>query len=139
MSALVCDTSCLFAFFDGHDPNHDSAAEAISSEHGPFVVSPFVLAELDHLTLKRRGARLESEVLRELASSAWDLPAFEAVDLTAARAVIDDYMDQQIGVADASIVILAGRYKTDRIWTLDQRHFRVLRTLAGGPFTLLPI
>jgi uncharacterized protein len=35
-------------------------------------------------------------------------------------------------------VILAQRYRTDRLLTLDHRHFRVLRTRTGQPFTLLP-
>ena len=43
-----------------------------------------------------------------------------------------------IGLADASIVVLANRYDTDRVLTLDERHFRALRTLDGKPFTLLP-
>jgi predicted nucleic acid-binding protein len=36
------------------------------------------------------------------------------------------------------LVVLAQRYRTDRLLTLDHRHFRVLRTQAGKPFTLLP-
>ena len=48
------------------------------------------------------------------------------------------YQDQQIGVADASLVVLAGRYRTDRLLTLDHRHFRVIRTTSGKPFTVLP-
>jgi uncharacterized protein len=35
-------------------------------------------------------------------------------------------------------VILAGRFETRRILTFDERHFRALRPLDGGSFTLLP-
>lgn len=48
------------------------------------------------------------------------------------------YEDQGIGLTDASLVVLAHRYRTDRLLTLDHRHFRILRTAAGGSFTLLP-
>ena len=41
-------------------------------------------------------------------------------------------------IADASIVVLAERYSTRRILSLDHRHFDVLRPLSGGRFTLLP-
>jgi predicted nucleic acid-binding protein len=43
-----------------------------------------------------------------------------------------------VGLADVSIVVLAGRYRTDRVLTLDERHFRALRTPQGASFTILP-
>jgi hypothetical protein len=66
------------------------------------------------------------------------LPCCEAADLRRALAIIGQYQDQNIGLADASLVILADRYRTDRLLTLDHRHFRVLRTPAGKAFTLMP-
>jgi predicted nucleic acid-binding protein len=52
--------------------------------------------------------------------------------------VIEQYAGQGIGVADASIVVLADRLGTRTIATLDRRHFEVLRPLAGGRFTIVP-
>jgi hypothetical protein len=45
-----------------------------------------------------------------------------------------------IGLTDASLVVLAERLGTTDIATLDERHFRTLRPLAGGvdAFRLLP-
>jgi predicted nucleic acid-binding protein len=48
------------------------------------------------------------------------------------------YPDLRIGIADASLVILAARYRTTRLLTLDERHFRVVTPLHGGTFTILP-
>jgi hypothetical protein len=36
------------------------------------------------------------------------------------------------------MLVLAERHGTDRILTLDERHFRAVRTSTGGAFTLLP-
>ncbi len=58
--------------------------------------------------------------------------------LSAAAEVVARYADQGIGVTDASIVMLAQKYRTDRVLTLDRRHFTVLRTASDAPFTLLP-
>jgi predicted nucleic acid-binding protein len=102
------------------------------------VVSPYVVAELDHLVASRLGVAAEMAVLAELAGGSWDLPAIDAEGLRDARAVIERYTDQRIGVADASNVVLAARYRTQTIVTLDHRHFDVLRPLAGGRFTVLP-
>ena len=59
-------------------------------------------------------------------------------DVQAARKVIARYRDQAFGLADASIVVLARRYSTRRVATLDRRHFTVLRPLSGGRFSILP-
>ncbi|MGC9220472.1 MAG: PIN domain-containing protein [Solirubrobacteraceae bacterium] len=135
---LICDTSALFALFDGDSEHHTDVMSCVQSNDGPLIVSPYVLAELDYLVTRQQGVSVELRLLAELASSAWELAHFGATDVRAARAVIQRYRDQEIGLTDASLVVLAERYGTDRILTLDRRHFRVLRAVGGGPFTLLP-
>ena len=102
------------------------------------VVSPYVVAEVDYLVATRHGVDDELVVLDELAGGAWDLAAFDEDGLRRARGIIASYRDQQIGVADASIVVLAERYRTRTIASLDRRHFDVLRSLDGGYFQVIP-
>lgn len=135
---LVCDTSGLIAYFDASDAHHGAVTTAIEADPGPFIVSPYVLAELDYLLATRRGVNAQLAVLRELTGGAWTLPCCEVDEVRAAGDFVERYRDQDIGIADASIVVLAGRFKTDRILTLDHRHFRVLRTVSGNSFALLP-
>jgi uncharacterized protein len=135
---LICDTSGLVAYFDASDAHHDAVAAAIDAEAGPFVVSPYVVAELDYLLATRRGEEAELAVLTELSSGAWELAAFDETDLRRATAVLKRYADQNVGVADGSLVVLADRYDTDRVLTLDRRHFQVLRTAKGRRFMVLP-
>lgn len=54
----------------------------------------------------------------------------ELPDVSAVRAVMHTYADLNIGLTDAMNVVLADRFGTDRILTLDQRHFRVVRPLS---------
>ena len=138
MSALVCDTSGLIAYFDGSDNHHYPVRVALEAEPGPLIVSPFVLAELDYLLASRGMTREELAALVELATGAWELAQFDAGDLRAAHDIIIRYGDQPVGLTDASVVVLAARYQTSRVLTLDHRHFGVLRTVAGKAFTLLP-
>ena len=135
---LVCDTSGLLAYFDASDAYCAEVSAIIEADSGPFIVPPYVVAELDYLLATRRGVHAERAALTELSGGAWELPAMEATDLREACAVIDRYQDQDIGVADASLVVLAHRYRTDRLLTLDHRHFHVIRTTVGKPFTVLP-
>ena len=52
--------------------------------------------------------------------------------------VVVRYADLHLGVADASLVVLADRCATSRVLTLDRRRFEAVRTLGGAPFTVLP-
>jgi predicted nucleic acid-binding protein len=135
---VIVDTSALLAFFDRDEPDHDAVARVLEAATEPLVVSPYVVAELDYLVASRLGVSAELAVLQELAGGAWDLPSFGREDLAEASSVVERYADQAIGVADASNVILAARYRTRRLVTLDRRHFDVVRPVGGGRFTLLP-
>ena len=135
---MIVDTSALLAFFDTDEPDHEAVSAVLGGATEPLVVSPYVVAELDYLVASRLGVSAELAVLRELTGGAWDLPAIDVEELVKACAVIERYADQNIGVADASNVILAERYRTRTIVTLDRRHFDVLRPLGGGRFRTLP-
>jgi uncharacterized protein len=135
---VIVDTSALLAFFDTDEPDHETVFAVLSATTEPLVVSPYVVAELDYLVVSRLGVSAELAVLRELTGGAWDLPAIDVKELVRSGAVIERYADQNIGVADASNMILAERYRTRTIVTLDHRHFDVLRPLDGGRFRILP-
>lgn len=102
------------------------------------MVSLYVVAELDYLVGTRIGVAAELAVLRELAGPGYELAEVDAALLAAAADVVEQYADLNIGVTDASIVVLAQRHRTDRVLTLDRRHFDVLRTADGSSFTVLP-
>lgn len=138
MADLVVDTSALLAFFDASELDHADVEEALAAHSDLLVVSPYVVAELDYLVATRHGVEAELAVLDELAGGAWELASFGADDLKRARSIVAKYGDQAVGVADASNVVLAERYRTRTIVTLDRRHFEVLRPITGARFTLLP-
>lgn len=135
---MIVDTSALLAFFDRDEPDHRAVAQVLTSATEALVVSPYVVAELDYLVGSRLGVSAELAVLRELAGGAWDLPAIDGDDLARAASIVERYADQKLGIADASIVVLAARYRTRTIVSLDRRHFDVVRPMGGGRFTVLP-
>lgn len=135
---IVLDTSALYAALVETERHHDRALGALEQATQPFVLSPFVLCELDFLLRTSVGVETEVRFLEEVAAGAYDLAAFDAADLSGATEVVERYADLRLGLADASIVVLADRYATDSVFTLDERHFRALRTRRGAPFTILP-
>ena len=135
---MIVDTSALLAFFDRSEPAHEAVAAVLSADPDLLVVSPYVLAEVDYLVMTRHGADAESAVLAELGSGAWELACLDTAEFHAAREVIARYTDLRIGLADASSVVLAERYGTRTVATLDRRHFSVLRTSDGSGLSIVP-
>lgn len=134
---ILLDTSGLLAAIDGGQRLHAATAAALAAAPGPFLLSPFVLAELDYLIAKRVGASARKALLDEVIRGAYRLELFSATDVAAAQRVIERHRDLGISLADASIVVLAARHETRDLLTLDERHFRVLMA-ARRPFRLLP-
>lgn len=84
------------------------------------------------------GPSAQEALLEEVEREAYRLVDYAANDVGRALGVMRQYADLEIGLADASIVILAARFRCDSILTLDERHFRVVKQLDGKPFRLLP-
>lgn len=135
---ILLDTSGLLAAIDSSQNQHGAAAQALRKTPGPRLLSPFVLAELDYLLATRVGAQAERALLEEVARGAYRVEAFGAEDVAAAIDVIDRYGDLGIGLADASICVIADRHGVHDVLTLDRRHFDALRGPGGQPFRIHP-
>ena len=133
----MLDTSGLLAALDSAQRRHKESAASLAAATPPLLLSPFVLAELDYLLATRVGETARTSVLGEIARGAYDLQPSTAADIHNAMAVIERHADLGISLADASIVVLAARHKTQGVLTLDERHFRVL-SANRKPMRLLP-
>jgi predicted nucleic acid-binding protein len=134
---ILLDTSGLLAAYDHDEPHHEAALQALQESQPPRFLSPFVLAELDYLVVRRAGRRAQAELLTEVSLGAYRLARFAREDVAESKELILRYADLEIGLADASIAVLSYRYDTHDVLTLDERHFRVLQG-PRGPFRLLP-
>jgi predicted nucleic acid-binding protein len=135
---IIVDTSGLLSAIDGSQHRHREAVGALRNAEPPWILSPFVLAELDYLLATRVSVDAERALLAEVGRGVYRLETFETADITAAERLIGRYSDLGIGLADASLVVLAARYGIRELLTLDERHFRAVRGPGGRPFRLLP-
>jgi predicted nucleic acid-binding protein len=141
MTALIVDTSAILASLDEAYPENEAIAAILAAEAGPLVVSTMVAAEADYMLYTRLGAAAARQFAAEVAAEAYELPEWTSADHAAALDVINRNSDDTnyIGITDAANVVVADRYRTTRLLTLDQRHFRRLKPLWGADyFTLLP-
>jgi uncharacterized protein len=135
---IILDTSGLLAAVDSDQRTHDRASAALLAAPPPLILSPFVLAELDYVLARRVGTAAQAALLDEVARGAYTLAPFGGEDVGEALLVIKRHADLRVGLADASLVVLARRYETRDVLTLDERHFRVVRADRGRPFRLWP-
>jgi uncharacterized protein len=135
---LLLDAGALYAQADRADPHHFAVAELLQAEHGPLIASALAIAEADYLILTRLGVDVELAFLDDLAEGTFQVECLTRSELRTAAAVARQYRDLEIGLADASLVVLAQRFHTRRLVTFDNRAFRPVLPLQGGTFELLP-
>ncbi len=135
---IVVDTGGLYAALDAAETLHNRAVAALLAATPPRLLSPFVLAELDYLVGTRVGHQAQMALAGEVTRGVYQLEPFTPEDLGHASRVMERYADLRIGLADASVVVIANRHRTLDLLCTDERHFRALRGLGGRPFRLRP-
>jgi predicted nucleic acid-binding protein len=135
---LILDAAPLVAAADTRDRMQTKVVELLESEPGPLVIPAPVSAEVDYLLATRLGEHARQAFLDDLAQGRFMVECLRQEEYPVVAQLERRYSELRAGLADLSVVVLAGRLDTRRIATFDERHFRVLRPLDGGSFKLLP-
>jgi predicted nucleic acid-binding protein len=135
---IILDTSGLLAAIDASQTHHRAAAAALRQSEAPRLLSPFVLAELDYLLATRVSRSAEQALLGQVADGVYQLESFDGGDIARANEILDQYADLHLGLADASLIVLAERHRVLDLLTLDERHFRAVRGADAKPFRIVP-
>ncbi|MFJ9161725.1 PIN domain-containing protein [Streptomyces griseoviridis] len=142
MIIVIADPSGLLAALDSTHPEHEGANEAIMAA-GLLIMSPLLLAELDHVATRELGGEAAvsavDDLRRWVGRGRVVLPEITEDHLGAAQSVRARYRALDLDLADAVNVALAADYDTDAILTLDRRDFRAVRPLGRHKtFRVLP-
>lgn len=135
---LIVDAGPLVALADEREPRRDAIIDVLSAERGGLFIPAPVTAEVDYLLGRRFGAAAQRAFLEDLAARRYETSALDPRGYADALWMNGRYAGLDLGLADLSIVVLARILRTRRILTFDDRHFRAVRPLQGGAFTLLP-
>jgi len=136
--AVVVDTSVLYALVDAADAWHGRAAAALAQEVEAVIVPQATLPEVCYLIGSRMNAHREADFVRLLAESEWRLEPLTDADLPRVAALMHEYADARIGFVDACVVAIAERIGAVRVYTLDVRHFGMIRPAHVDRFELKP-
>lgn len=135
---LIIDAAPLVALSDRRDPLRGTVAKALESEPGALIIPAPVTVEIDYLLGRRIGRATRLAFLDDLAAGRFVVESLEPGEYSLVVGLEVRYADPDLGLADCSAVVLAQRFKTRRVLTFDERHFRAVRPLQGGSFELLP-
>lgn len=137
---ILCDTGPIVALIDGNDVRHRDCAAALSGLSKPLVTTWPCLTEAMHL-LGRAGGQPAQEVLwGYVADGLLVLHESDGGERTRMRALMAQYCDTPMDLADASLVAAAESLRVGRVFTLDS-DFYVYRIGTGrqaGVFDVVP-
>lgn len=136
---LVVDTAPLVALADRRDRMQGHVEALLRDEPGELVVPAPITAEVDYLLGRRVGAGARRAFLEDLAAGRFTVACLDQDDHELVVDLERRYTEHDVGLSDLSVVVVAHRMGTRRIATFDERHFRTLRPLGGGHFSLLPV
>ena len=135
MIAIV-DANALYAAADQSDSNHEAALAELQRPELSLVLPALPVAEAAYLIGSRLGPSAEAAFARGIAR--FDVEAPSAEDWLRIAELIEQYGDFSLGAADASVVALAERLRTDLVITFDRRHFGAVRPRHCPALRLLP-
>lgn len=135
---LVVDAGALYAQANAADPAHAAVVAALEAETGLLITCEAAAQGADYLIGARLGVDAELAFLRDLAAGTYEVACMDLAEREQIREVALRYRDLQVGMADATLVVLAARLRTVRLLTLNERHFRAITPLYGESFLILP-
>lgn len=135
-SALI-DTGAILALLDPDDPWHGSCETAFRLLRFPLLTSEAVLTETFHLIGRSRKSK--ETAWKFLRSGAIVLGTIEDAELSQLKRLMEQYWDQPMDFADATLVHLADRESLNAILTIDQADFSTYRLAGKKRFHVLPI
>ena len=134
MRPVLLDTGVIVALLDRSERAHLRCVESVNTLAAPLVTCEAVITESCYLVRGLKGAA--EAVLANVASGMFQI-AFRLPTVAAeVRQLMRKYRDQDMDLADACLVHLAGELRTGEILTLDS-DFDVYRWGTGKPFRRL--
>ncbi|MGQ0625404.1 MAG: type II toxin-antitoxin system toxin ribonuclease C26 [Sporichthyaceae bacterium] len=135
---LIVDAGALYAQANLADPDHRGVVAVLDAEPGPLMTCEAAAQEADYLIGDRLGVDVELAFLRDLAEGTFEVACLDLSERRAVAELAARYRDLRLGLADATLMVLAARLRTVRVLTLNTRHFRAVRPLYGEAFVVLP-
>jgi predicted nucleic acid-binding protein len=126
---ILVDTGPLVALFDPQDTQHARCREVLRTLQEPLFTTVAVLTEAFHmLSPGSYGADRLREFIGRGGLAVWFL---DETSLQQAFALMEQYADHPMDLADASLIVAAEVLPTRKIFTIDRQDFATYRIRRG--------
>ena len=134
----LCDTGPLIALIDADDPHHARCTAALEElPDSPLLTTWPCFTEAMYLLQRVGGLAAQEELWSFLADELVVLHTPGASECERMRALLQQYHDLPMDLADASLVAAAEQLGSRRVFTLDGDFF-VYRINGTDPFEVVP-
>jgi predicted nucleic acid-binding protein len=126
---ILVDTGPLIALFDPQDAQHTRCRDVLRTLQEPLFTTVAVLTEAFHmLSPGSYGADRLREFIRRGGLAVWFL---DETSLQRVFALMEQYADHPMDLADASLIVAAETLPTRKIFTIDRQDFATYRIRRG--------
>lgn len=134
---ILTDAGPLIAILDRDDRDHKVCVAVLSRVRGPMVTTCAAFTEAIYLLGERGGWKAQEALLNVTERGDLRVAELQDDDWARVRSLMKKYADLPMDFADATLVVLAERLNTRRVFTLDA-DFRAYRLGGKHAFTVMP-
>ena len=136
MAAVLVDAGPLVALVDRTDRHHAGCVAALKRLKAPLLSAWPPLTEAMYLL--SAWDRAQDALWTLVETGIIGIAELTRADVPRLSALMQQYRDQPMDLADAALVRIAEREGVRKIFTLDRRHFTVYRISGRSRFTVVP-
>ncbi len=134
---ILVDTGAWLALADRGDAYHARCREFFRLNREPLMTTYPVLVECVHLMFKRIGVAKSLAWMETLGTQGVGIFVMTVDHVPRLTALMHQYADLPMDLADASLVLVAEEFGEGRIVTTDERDFHTYRWKNQHPFSNL--
>jgi uncharacterized protein len=123
---VILDTSAIIALSDKRHHLNKEIIDLVSQKETICIIPSTVTLEVCQLLKYRFGSKYEKKFLEEIDKSSFIMEIVTFKDISRILQILSKYDDLNAGYVDSSIVAIAERLGTNKLATLDRKHFSVL-------------
>jgi len=123
---VILDTSAIISLSDKSHHLNEEIKNLVLKKENLCIIPSTVAVEVCQLLKYGFGSSYEIKFLEEISKSSFIMETIQLSDVSRVIEILTKYEDFNIGYVDGSIVAVAERLGTNKILTLDKKHFSVL-------------
>jgi uncharacterized protein len=135
---IIVDTGVLLAAVNSNDRWHQPCVELLRRRRREMLVPAAVIVETAWLVARELGNHAEAAFIASIGRGELQVEDLQAVDYQRASELLGTYADNNLGLVDTCVMVIAERHRAVEIATVNPRDFQIVRPAHCTAYTLLP-